>query len=259
MVNGISIKGQQAMNFGIVVRIATILIGIVAATLLVQQGFKENLPRIAGVIVDDAFSFLRPLELYIINPSIGWLGEQGFAISVAPHWKHAFVLLWVFYGSLARAFSSPQGPVNYAFVLGWGGFCAFLGGVLSGVVPVASEAFSGGPSISTALYAVPFALRTFFRPDADLIAGKNTFSLVLALTSLSFSFAFYLWTSLAALVVSVAACGACCLLVGFLARYGHEDAASRGPLDTGSGRAGLDILTVLGGAAVIVYVGHLLA
>ena len=140
------------MPTSLLIRLITIPLGILSALALARDGFGfKLLPFIDaiitayGLLLDDLF---LDIVLAIFEPIFDLLKNLfGWNWILYPHWKHAFVLLWLFFAAELR----EQYPLEWlkgrtpdpllrwykvqtAFMWVWGALAALIGGVAAGTV-----------------------------------------------------------------------------------------------------------------------------
>ncbi|MFO1186152.1 MAG: hypothetical protein U1E87_01040 [Alphaproteobacteria bacterium] len=278
------------MKFSTILRLAAIALGIVSATIMARDGFNITLNEYLNAVLTAYDDALTSVTFIVFDPAIKVLFEKvrdWFAIDLQllPHWKHAFVLVWLFAGAFARAFASNElVPGLSAFRFLWGGFCALLAGVVAGTVPLSDPRVFWGPIACFYLYGagVPAWIATFFPFEVHLTsphgAGQKWVGLFwgfgavfLRKTTVSAIMASSVFLGGNRFIGTLPASGLAALtaFIGVMGLWGFVEFAFRpaGEGDTwwqqwlGSpyARIGLDVLSVLGGAAFITYVAHVLA
>lgn len=278
------------MNLGTILRIASILLGIASAVLLAHSGFgmrvNEDFLLFLDVVRDAVGFVVLPFELLIVNPADHWLHEQGFEFQLHPHWKHTFVLSWLYYGAFARAawvmrwLSPPQSSmgatqvwIDSAFDWIAGFTCAITGGVLAGTVPLSTPLVFVWPLVAYALYRPVREVSALIALQLSRLAslidghyeamtlhtGPATFLQQLSLAILAAVVGFGLVRSsspgLVSLIAFIGGVAVLYLRWGGAFNRNWWRNLNREP----QCRVGLDILSVLGGAAIIVYLAHLMA
>ena len=158
-------------NFSIYRRLLVILVGILSFVYLAHRdlgvSFNDNFVEILGR-ADGLYGFATaPIERFAIEPLLEWLRLCGFNYSIHGHWKYEFILLWLIFGSVARAYSPkvasfasvmPTVTAKAFFLvlaaLEWvtSGSCALIGGVLAGSVPLNDIATLWWPTFAMILY-----------------------------------------------------------------------------------------------------------
>lgn len=132
---------SSAIGFGTIFRLLAIALGIMSAVLLARDGFNISLNNYLDAVVqayDDAIKevallFLEPFILVALAKLREWFDWH---LQLYPHWKHAFVLLWLFFGAIARSLMSMRYWAQTLFTFLWGMFCSVAGGVLAGTQPL---------------------------------------------------------------------------------------------------------------------------
>jgi len=136
--------GLATMRPSTIFRIAVILLGIASAVLMAHSAFgirfNEDFLLFLAVVRDIVGVVVLPFELLIVVPVVRFLHEHGLAFELRDHWRHAFVLLWLYNASATRAFAPPSlifnGGNAVRIVLRWASaaLAALLGGALAGTV-----------------------------------------------------------------------------------------------------------------------------
>jgi hypothetical protein len=86
------------------------------------------------------------LQLDLIEAAIRKaLAPFGIDFHPAPYWHHAFVLLWLLNGSMARNLSGGVGWGDFLFMIIWGGLTALVAGAATGTVPLNTVAMMWWP------------------------------------------------------------------------------------------------------------------
>lgn len=150
-----------AVSFDTAVRILAVAAGILSATLMARDGFNISLNEYLEAILVAYDDTLKEIALVTAEPAIKMLlmkVHDWFAIdlSLYPHWKHAFALLWLFFGALARSFGSRMHQRIFYFA--WGGFCALAGGIMAGTVSLGSAAIFWWALASYGMLAIGLSL-----------------------------------------------------------------------------------------------------
>jgi hypothetical protein len=187
-----------------------------------------------------------------------------------PHWKSTFVLLWLLFGSFARALAPHSGRAGTALNLVWGALCALIGAVAAGGAPLSHQGVFWWPWLSVFLWnSGRQAWGARFAGSVGRVGRVGLFSLVvifivpicaiaITVTRADFVFGFAM-PGLILLFVSIAIVGVWVLLVGTLNLSKADGASVVEKWLNHFTRMGLDILSVLGGAAIVVWLGHALA
>lgn len=180
------------MKLSIIIRFIVILLGIFSATMLAWRGlglqpifheFFEVVERLMNVAV-------APLEVHLVQPFVGWLRSLGLQLELLAHWKHAFVLLWLYNASFSRAVA-PLGElyvgsgqdlflVLRTFLRHLLAFIAALvGGVLAGTVQLDHPAVLWWPIAAFFFtWAGNFFLDAIFdRSFADAVRGVSVLTI----------------------------------------------------------------------------------
>jgi hypothetical protein len=263
------------MKFSTILRLAAIALGIVSATIMAQRGFEISfdedflgfLDWVGGIVSVP----LAPLGALIVR----LLHSLGVEIELQEHWKYAFVLMWLLFGSFARANAAAELPGLAAFVFVWGGFCALLSGVLAGTVPLSDPGVFWWPLACLGLFTVgpPAWVATIDRTQGGAWLGDFRISLasllwpmgvfiLLPTVAVLMLFSFFETTTaqgLASLTAWIGLMGLFFLIAGAFDRKGEGDTWWQKWLGSPVTRIGLDVLAVLGGAAFLTYAAHVLA
>ena len=132
-------SGRGAAMF----RIIGIVAGILSLTVLFWKGFHISFgPLLLGMLqsfeleMGTGFGLVEPFikaQLQQLHHILGWQAQ------LYPHWKHVFVLMWLWFGASARDIWQQNKKLgrsnNGAVVLGLIGFVvAFAAGVMAGTV-----------------------------------------------------------------------------------------------------------------------------
>jgi hypothetical protein len=136
-------RAHWSASIETVVRLLTIAVGTVSAVLLARDGFNIPLNAYVDAIAtayDDAFT---SIALVIFDPVIKVAFERlrdwfGIELQLLPHWKHAFVLLWLLLGADARNDISPRAVKALGTIIA--GVSALVGGALVGTAPLGDMA-----------------------------------------------------------------------------------------------------------------------
>lgn len=123
----------------ILAALSLVLLSIPALGLQFSVTFMDML-RYAGDLISGV------LQLNLIEAAIR-KALAPFAIDFhpAPYWHHAFVLLWLLHGSMARAFLTISVSSRTLLLFIWAGITALVAGALSGMVPLNSIATVSWP------------------------------------------------------------------------------------------------------------------
>jgi hypothetical protein len=135
------------MYFGTVVRFISIGLGIMSAVLLARDGLRFPLNAYLDAVVTSYDDTFHDIAVSVFEPIINGMFltfDQLFNVRLElhPHWKHFFTLTWLYFGSSARAripLWGGQRP-SIAFEWIWAGICAFAAGAFSGTVSLSNPA-----------------------------------------------------------------------------------------------------------------------
>lgn len=296
------------MSVGTLLRLLAIAVGIMSVALLARDGLKIALHEYLDAILIVYDDTLKTLALVFFEPimtAVLVLLRRLFGITLTlhSHWKHAFILLWLVFGTWVRTL-----PTNISWIgWGWAGFCALAGACLVGLHPIwdlrnlywpigiiVFYGFSASLDLSDSRSRAAFGfgcaftggfaylLTIWLGKSSAEIAGPlaavmilvvgivllfldrrlaNTFVASIVVTGSTVMFAATALEdysppeeyrqmeaiTLAPTVAFVALLGVIALLVGAMRR------------DASYTSLGVNILSVLGGAAFIVWLGHALA
>jgi hypothetical protein len=180
------------LDFATIVRLIAIVLGIGSATLLAHSTlgvhFNERFLLFLKLVENTVGFVVLPFELLLVDPIIRWLNESGFSFQLLPHWKNAFVLLWLFFAADARAIAplyllkyttqvSLSDGIGIAFIVVFSWFLAALaalvGGGLAGTVSVDHPTVFWWPVVTYFLYRSSHQLifATFEIGGATLLHG----------------------------------------------------------------------------------------
>ena len=285
------------MNFGTIVRIAAILLGIASTTLMATKAFafqfNNDFMAMLDIIRDFVGFIVRPFELLLITPVVKWLHDYGFVFTLHEHWRNTFVLLWLFFAAFARGTLIGIKPPSVSQLWShpnrvarfwiwrmrewfWSATWALFGGVLAGTAPLDHQGVFWWPVASVGLRFASYEATR----GASQWVGWTRFVRNLAPVAISFGL---LLTLLGAALWAVAVLTepnanifpprvpfptspspGLVSLAGFVAIWGiwylfpFEGLRAEWINDPNT-HIGLDILSVLGGAATVVYLAHLMA
>lgn len=131
----------QGTPLGTMLGLAGLALGIFSATMMAWKGlgyqpvfheFFARLEQLAGEAV-------APLEEFALRPLIAWVRSFGFDVQLYPHWKHAFVLMWLIFGRSAQVFARLDRSFAVRAWL-WSAGLSLLSGLFAGTVPLSSYA-----------------------------------------------------------------------------------------------------------------------
>lgn len=254
------------MKPAIIVRLILIALGVASATLLAHSAFgirfNEDFLLFLDVVRDTIGVVVLPFELLIVKPGVRWLHEQGWVFVLYPHWKSAFVLMWLFFAATSRSDMDQKEWGDFAFMWFWAGASALVAGVMSGTVSQDHPAVLWWPMAGVLVFLTGrLVWRRALYHEGRSFARSFAFGMALSFCVLIVFFALAAIgiipiplplrgvpsPGLVVLATLVAIIAAVYLLLGALIR--RSDLV----------RIGLDTLAVLGGAAIIVYLAHLMA
>lgn len=119
-------------------RLLGIIAGVFSLTILAWKGFHFSFgPFLLGVLEfyeNEASAFFNLFEPFIEEQLEHLRALFNWDLHLYPHWKHAFVLVWLYFGTFARADWAVGARSMAAIEFVWGGLIAFVSGVLSGTV-----------------------------------------------------------------------------------------------------------------------------
>jgi hypothetical protein len=125
-------------------RVLGIIAGVFSLTILAWKGFHFSFgPFLLGVLEfyeDQAREFFSLFEPFIKEQLANLRAYIGWDLQLYPHWKHAFVLMWLYFGTGARVTWAGGDRGIAAILFLCGGLIAFVAGVLSGTVALDSTA-----------------------------------------------------------------------------------------------------------------------
>lgn len=253
------------MKFEASVRLLAVALGVMSALRLATDGLGFPLLPFLNAVVLIYDNVLETIVALLIEPVISAV----FAMLPKPtfvdgshllsHWKHVFVLMWLFFGSFGRAYMRTTPGTFDRFPALWGRLCAVLAGVVAGIFPPTSPAVFGLPALCFFLFTVGIYGATHGEQRAR---WGNT----VGFTGLLWFLAMYLALDpsnparlqftgsspgLAMLAIFVTGLGLIYLVTGLV----FEDER----LNSRPARAGLEVLSILGGAAIIVYLARLMS
>jgi len=278
-------RPKRPASPGVAIRLAAIALGIASGVQMARHGFRIPLNDYLNNVInlyDGALSvvgiIVEPLARSALVKLREWLGVD---LHLLPHWRHVLVLLWLYFGSQARAGWAPflNRWGKGAFDIGWGVACALFGGVAAGTVSLSSPALFFWPLVATVLYRFGedmwmatflFLMKSqssrtgtrvsWFRFLADSLRRQFRNDGWRAVVAIVVGFAFAIDGSpspgLIALIVFVAIQAVIYLRIGFTFPLNGEqggDFVTR--FDNPATRNGLNILAVLGGATFVVWLG----
>jgi hypothetical protein len=270
-------KTGAAISIMLVLRIALILLGIMSATLMGQEAFgaqwSERFLAVLAVIRDAVGTLVAPLDLLVVQPGLRILRSWGVDITLHDHWKHVFVLMWLVLGAWAKFQTAAQPTLAFRiFNFVWGFVCAAAAGVASGTAEYHERALLFWPLAALCLYFTGRYARTllFERHDATvttltalcligsaIFTGYCTLVAVGVVPMAPFSADGLPNPGLAMLAAFVAFFGFYLFMMPSIKRGGDIEFGEW--LHARQAQAGIDILSVMGGAAFLVWLGNVLS
>lgn len=187
------------MSFGTIGKLAAIALGIMSTLALARDGLAfKLLPFLDATIsaygalldslfLDIALEAFEPFFHFLAN----WLDWNW---KLYPHWKHAWVLLWLYLAAQARSINPPFIPGEryhpgwYVFKASrwtWTAFAALIGAGLAGTVPLDHPAVFWFPLAGYFLNS--FGENIIYTTLKRLTAAISI--VALALATMSFAFA----------------------------------------------------------------------
>jgi hypothetical protein len=177
-------------KLSLVVKLSCLALGIMSAVLMAQKafGFTFNDDFVEALKGVESFvgAVVWPFELLLVRPAVKWLHEQGLVFELHSHWRQIFVLLWLYFGSYARAHMG-KGLLT-AFVWLRAGIIALVFGALAGTVPLSHPAVFWWPAagyfLSEAVISVweAWGVRHFRSFDFRVFARHGLIALALAVS-----------------------------------------------------------------------------
>lgn len=149
---------RSRLDLNTVGRLLAISLGIASATLMAQKafGFSFNQDFLNWLKLVENFvgALVLPFEFIVVTPVVNWLHEHGYVFELYPHWKYAFVLIWLFVASDMRNSPSQKvgGVVYVASRWANAALVALLGGSLAGTVPLDHPAVLWWPVAAAFLF-----------------------------------------------------------------------------------------------------------
>lgn len=258
-------------NYANLARLVFVPFGVLAAVALARQGFGLRLNAFFGELIDAYDGTIQAIARLLFEPVIKVALNQLRAwftldLQLLPHWKYVFILWWLVFGAIARAVAQVKGQRAAAGYYVWGGVCAFAAGVVAGVAPLPSLGvilcmsglffFLIGLQVLDAWTAWPGPKEfvngmigaAFLTMGATALGGifydprASTYGLQATATAVGLVALFALYRSYGIAQSKAAEEGG-----NIWARLSVDPRAT----------ASLDVLTVLGGAAVIIFLATL--
>ena len=258
-------------------RILGIVTGAISFAILLWKGFDfafgPFLLASLQAYEDQAHALFGLFEPFIKTQLDAVRAYVGWDLQLYPHWKHAFLLMWLFFGASAQATWKVgyRGTAIFAFV--WGGAVALVMGIMSGTVPLDSEALVLWPILGFTLFGLGNAAWTaVFERSASSswlehfwIRGVTAYAVVglLAVIGLLDVGARSLFPELhtlpspglALLTALIVVLALFLLAAGVLRRLSGSDGNSRVGLRNFDIEIALSMLAVIGGASGVVLLG----
>ncbi len=145
-------------SFGVVLSLLAIVSSIISMMILAWKGFGISLdPLLLATLeqlerrYEQAFSFLRPVAVALVQQINLFFGLD---MQLQPHWKHAFVLLWLYFSGVIRLVKHAEGP--WVFGLMWGSAVALVGAILFGTTPLDDSRFGVLAALSPICAVIAF-------------------------------------------------------------------------------------------------------
>lgn len=278
--------------FGVsILRYVGLLLGLVTLVLLLVDGVDIRV----SALMHEALAGVReligtlvwPIELLLVQPAVVWFAKQGFAISLDDHWKSVFVLLWLYFGAVAS--ESARADWKLGSALGTiGAIWALTGGILAGTAHLTDPNVFWYSALAFALYGATTAvwIACFYRREdyswfdhfrqlvtmaavrywlpsiavlvlVDVATVKSDETMTWTLSSLPLG-------GLVSLFLCIAVIGVSDVLQGILEYLqvkrsvtvpsGYRFIVTRVSVIS----RGIQVLSVLGGAIGVVYLGHIM-
>jgi len=148
-------QARSGISLNTVMRLLAIVLGIMSAVLMARDGFNIRLNDYLDAVAIAYDDLLKDIALVVFDPAIKALFakfREWFAIDLQllPHWKHVFVLMWLYFGSHARSFKDR--PRVQLSLLLWGGVLAILVGAAVGTVALDNLALTGWPILGVIIF-----------------------------------------------------------------------------------------------------------
>lgn len=261
-----------ATNYVNIARLAFVPFGVLSAVALARQGFDLQLNAFFSELINAYDGTMQAVARLVFEPVIKAAFDQlrawfGVDLKLLPHWKYVFILWWLVFGAIARAVAQAKGQRAAVGYYAWGGTCAFAAGVVAGVSPLTSLGmflcmsglffFMAGIYVFDAWKRWPgleqFARGFVWVLFSAMIVGAlgaifyhpngNAFGLQATVTAIGLVALFALWSAVAAVRAETNANAG-----RVWARISVDPVAT----------ASLDVLTVLGGAAVFILLATLM-
>ncbi len=121
-------------------RLLAIVVGALSALQLIRSGLGFSLSEFLNALLN-RFEVILSVVLEKVEPFIRdlltalrrWIGD----LDLQRHWKHAFILLWLFLGAYARTTTDWSAhPVRTVFQYAVAFLCAAAAGIAAGTVPL---------------------------------------------------------------------------------------------------------------------------
>lgn len=247
--------------------IALVALGILSALALARDGFNVSFNDFLEGIVRAYDDVAKDLALALFEPMIqpvlaklrAWLTLD---LQLYPHWKHLFVLLWLLFGKTAPAISG--GGLTRWLAYAWGLTCALFGAVVDGTVPLTDGAvgfgFTAGCFLFVAGLLAPWLSRVKTRASLWLWCAGMAFLVLGAVWNTVIA-----WHIVPLPFISIPPPGGLLLTANFVATIAFF-LLLFSPREDGDKwtmwlfhpvtQSGLSILSVFGGAMLIVWFGQ---
>lgn len=262
----------------IILQAAAILLGIASVLVFARDGlhfFVDQTLSYTIIVVDGWLGLvldwppIRSVLQSLLAALQSLLGIE-FDLQLMPHWKQAFVLMWLLLRAFARATSAVTGPWTSAFRFANGFVCATAAGLMAGTVDLAHPGIFFWPLAGFFFYLY---LNCLWAALPDQPVGRR---LLTSIAGIFFGFLALICAVFAANFMKQETWGgvwspspwmwALAALVTLVALFSLFIAA-RGPASAGEhwfwrsakspgGRMGLEILAVLGSAALIASISQ---
>lgn len=175
-----SLGKGATVPIALLIRLITIPLGILSALALARDGlgfkllpFLDAIITAYGLLLDD---LLLEIVLAIFEPVLNVLKTWfDWNWNLYPHWKHTFVLLWLYYASALRSAMperlNPRRRARIAFRWASSAIIALIGGVCAGTAPIDQPAVLWWPVAMYFLFAAVDHFVFAFRSRKQLVDG----------------------------------------------------------------------------------------
>lgn len=260
-------KARLSLGILTVGRLLAIAAGVISAIVLARDEFRvplrDYLDAVATIYDDTVSAVTQTLFVPAIAVFFAELKRAlGVTLQLSDHWRHIFVLLWLYFGSFARSWQTIPPRLSFSvFFWIWGWCCAMLGSVAAGsgtsdgigvlLWPVASVVlFGAGASVYQA---------TFHRPNSSTSWWDDFRHVRQEWVTIGLGVGSYLITLLA-FETSNPPLLSLAVFVGAVAVWMAYRDLSKGRWKYGPRlRIAIDILAVMGGAAFVVWLDRALS